>query len=942
MALAACLLALGCLGQNYQFNGTISREVLDNYLERSITMQGQSDIEGASLLSETERLRNITMLQDIGAKFVGRIAGWWENGWGQTNHDNFFAKCATNVANLKANDPQVICQAAVFEYVSGTVGTFSVPAYVFQAFGLPVQSRTFNHSAMQYPAPASQYTIYGRQMTEGERAWIPDVTQQETQLWLYYMATRYISVGCEAIHFGQPEIMNRRDVGNQQWWALLQKVRAYGATRNRGVVVCDAHTANGGLYYEPGLGLSQSQWQSYVPTHKPNGQLLYDFHSVWVNFQESSPCSSTYQPAIFGLDPNKGLHGRSLGGINPQGWKCTRNPYLVEFDNGGVSSAVGCFYNTAEDWYLWGWDEISWLALQPEQKRNQILQYAFYKIKCIDKNGHLEMPGMRGVTPGNGNSPWTYRANTGNQNQQATIKNLWANANAGSSNWVHQNFTKDAVLNQPNPPHVASSLVLYGTDRMYYIATDGYVHGYIRDAGLNTWQTVSPSYSAQIYGGINVASQVKAKSDLVVSPDGTTLLYIGTDGYIHGFNMVNVWNYTYFDFVKSPMVSQSLKAHSHLLFASNTRAYYIAKESNGAGNARVHGFIKYNGNWVTVSPTYGSQVPATSMTQAAGGLTYNASDNRLYYVGTDGFLYYYTINNDWAYTYYSVPQTQFINQTLRIMPNKLAINGKKVFYVGKELGNGNALRIHALTDNNGTWSTVSPSWSAHTYNGQPIGTQVQASSATEIAVSPDQQLVAYLGSDGQVYYYKDINGGWNFSYNKTWGAGGVAASNSLFYTDNSTLYYNSAQMSGDYRVHYVKWQESYCQNPAITVIEPGYTYSRQAAPALLPDGPIVKGGIATQDNSGTIAVAAKYQKGAGQISVYPNPASTELHITLPPQLVQRASYRISNANGQVLQLGMLNNLTTRLSLQKLTAGTYLFVIYNGQQAVIHQKLIVAK
>lgn len=84
------LMSTYSFAQDYNFNGTISREVLDNYLDRAITMQALSDIQGAGLQPESERIRDIDMLDDINAKFIGRMAGWWESGWGQTNHDNFF------------------------------------------------------------------------------------------------------------------------------------------------------------------------------------------------------------------------------------------------------------------------------------------------------------------------------------------------------------------------------------------------------------------------------------------------------------------------------------------------------------------------------------------------------------------------------------------------------------------------------------------------------------------------------------------------------------------------------------------------------------------------------------------------------------------------------------------------------------------------------------
>jgi hypothetical protein len=912
--------------QNYNFNGKISREVLDNYLDRSITMQDQSDIEGSQMLTEVERLKNITMLNDIGAKFVGRIAGWWENGYGQVNHDNFFSKCSLNVANIKANDPTVICQAAVFEYVSVTVTTFNIPAYVFQDFNLPIQNRTFNYLAMLYPAPASQYKFDGGgEMTEMDRAKIPDITQLETQLWFYYMATRYISVGCEAIHFGQAGIMNRRDVGNQKWWELLKKVRLYARSRNRGVVICDAHVPCGGMYYEPKIDMSQTEWQTYCPTYQHDGQLLYDFHSMWIGWKESSPCTDSYQPAIFGIDQNSGLHGRSIGGINPQGWSCVRNPYLVEFDNCCVGSAVGCNYNTNEDYLLWGWDDISWFALQPEAKRNEILKYAYYKTKCIDLNGHLEMPGMRGVTPGNGIPIWKYRANTGIQNQQITIKNIWNGAYEGDNKWIHHNFTNEKVVNQPTIPHLSSSLVFVGSNKMYYIANDGFIHGYIKDIDSDTWRTVSPSYSAQIYGGGDVINQVKAKSDIAVSPDGKTILYIGVDGFIHGFNELSGWNYSYFDFVKQPMIDQKIRAEKNLIFTSNSRVFYVAKENNGTGNSRVHGFIKYEGNWVTVSPTYSSQVPASSMEQVGGALSYDALNNRLYYVGVKGFLYYYTIFSDWSFNYVVVPKLDLINQNLRIIPNKLAINGRSIYYIGKELSNGNALRVHELIDNFGTWVTNSPTWSAQT-NDQPVTSQIQ-SNGNEIACCPNGMRISYIGSDNKVYYYEKLpNSTWIYSYNQTFGAQNIPATNSLIFPDDLNIYYistNTQFENGDNKVHNIKLEEAYCQNSSIKIIEPTSTYAR----------------MQNQNNS----IEAKINN-ENVVSIFPNPANNLINIKIDDGNIDtQYTFLVRNLLGAKIAEGSLRPFENSISTVNWINGLYIISIFDQKNKLnINKKVLIER
>jgi hypothetical protein len=709
--------------------------------------------------------------------------------------------------------------------------------------------------------------------------------------------------------------MNRRDIGNKSWWRVIQKVRQYASSRNRGVVVCDAHIACGGLYYEPNLQLTQSQWNLYCPTTISSGQLLFDFHSMWIGWKESAPCTVNNQPAIFGMQANEGLHGRSLGGISPQGWSCTRNPYLVEFDNSGPSSAVGCNYNMAEDWLLWGWDDISWFALQQEAKRNDILKYAYYKTKCLDINGHLEMPGMRGVSPDQSPaSRWLYRANTGAQNQQATIKSIWSNAFASSIRWVNHNFTDMNLINQPSIPHVSSSLVPSGSDRMYYIGTDGYIHGYVKDNGLSGWNTTSPSYSAQSNGGPSIVNQVKAKSDLVVSPDGSTILYIGVDGFIHGFNMISAWNYSYLDFGKQPMLNQNLRAHKNLVFCSNTRLFYVAKEAGGTGNARIHGFVKYGSSWLTTSPTYASRVSAASMEQVGGALTYSPTNNRLYYVGANGFLFYYTIQTDWSFNYVEVSSSQLVAQNIKILPTKISVNGNSVLYIGKEFGNGGALRIHELADNGGNWLCNSPSWAAQS-NNQPIVTQMQAL-GNEICSSPDGKNVACIGADSRVYYYERLaNSSWIYSYNKTLGSeANGSASNSLQYLDNYTILYNSTSTlpvpfsTGDCKVHSIKLEEPYCANSCISAIEPSYIFGRYAESVISEQAMVVT---------------------EGQVAVYPNPASGIINVVLPESLLDHEiTYIVTNSAGSMLLTGSLLSRQNQIDCANLSGGLCVVQIHD--------------
>jgi hypothetical protein len=132
-------------------------------------------------------------------------------------------------------------------------------------------------------------------------------------------------------------------------------------------------------------------------------------------------------------DPQKiiltGRFGRSGSGITPSGWSTTRLPFLVHLDNRGLSGKAGT-PGLGGSW-TWGWDEISWFANQPEAYRNEFLGYADNYINNMwpDHAGHLEMPGIRVITPAiNGSS--NYFANSRASyslgfNQEETIRQIW-------------------------------------------------------------------------------------------------------------------------------------------------------------------------------------------------------------------------------------------------------------------------------------------------------------------------------------------------------------------------------------------------------------------------------------------------------------------------------------------------------------------------------------
>ena len=375
--------------QDYRFDGPVRRDVLEDYLARSITF--------LDLLTEKGNFEdNLRMLKSTGAKFVGRSVYRWG---GEADLPRILALAAKNAPRVHAMDKDIVLQACLFEIVSPQVGELAVPAWVFEAFDMPVEERCFDYEAMLYPAGK----LHGLWGGIGS---VPDISRQETKLWFYFLARSYIVSGIEALHFGQAEFMNENRQSPDDWGEVLDRVREYAADHaRRHWVLCDAHVPSGGLLR--------------------GNQLLFDFHSFPLRIKE---VPDRPREGILEVGFTDAIYGRSRGGIAPSGWRCDHLPYLVEIDNWGVSDRPG--QPGVGGCWVWGYDEMSWFAHQPEAYRNQWLRYAWKWVREHDPAGYLQMPGSRIVhAPVNGKH-W-YFANTPSDavpdggGQEETIRQIW-------------------------------------------------------------------------------------------------------------------------------------------------------------------------------------------------------------------------------------------------------------------------------------------------------------------------------------------------------------------------------------------------------------------------------------------------------------------------------------------------------------------------------------
>ena len=385
---------------DYHFRGQISEEVLRAYLDRAITMaevctSPKFKVDGQDAFEQD----NIRLIRNTGAKFIGRAIFRWGSEH-SLNDPEFWSHAEKVIAQVHAFDEDVIFQAAVFEAVTQHVKLVPVPERVFQAFGLPLEKRNFSYKDMLFSS--------GRYQNHwGEGTSVPDITQRETKLWFYYLATSYIEAGIEAIHWGQVALMGAGDPDLRHWFEMTGLIRDYARDHaRRHFILHDAHAPEGGF--------------------KSGDRLLMDFHSFPLRIKS---VEDEAMKGILEVGHLDAIYHRSMGGLTASGWTCEHLPYLVEFDNFGISNHPGRANN--RDHYIWGYDEISWFSLLSPEEQKKWLEYAYTWVKKTDSDGYLQMPVCRVVS--NGKDPvHKYKAHIksevcpGGTGLEAKIKELWS------------------------------------------------------------------------------------------------------------------------------------------------------------------------------------------------------------------------------------------------------------------------------------------------------------------------------------------------------------------------------------------------------------------------------------------------------------------------------------------------------------------------------------
>src|SRR5258708_4749537 len=214
------LFSMHVLARDYRFDSSMSEEVLRSYLSRSMTTM-------YLLTSHGDFEDNLRMLTNCGVKFAGRaVYQWGREEGGAPAIPKKLEQAKAKSAKIHGADPELILQACIFEIVSRDVNDLPVPAWAFGELGRPVEARNFRYEEMTYQS--------GRGSNQwGQGSSVPDVSRSETKLWFYFLARSYTDIGCEAIHYGQAELINGNDPTLDHWAEVLTQARRYAATHAR-------------------------------------------------------------------------------------------------------------------------------------------------------------------------------------------------------------------------------------------------------------------------------------------------------------------------------------------------------------------------------------------------------------------------------------------------------------------------------------------------------------------------------------------------------------------------------------------------------------------------------------------------------------------------------------------------------------------------------------
>lgn len=394
----------------------ITEESLHNYLDRSMVINMFDDVSNLD-----EYARNILY---SGAKLV-KSASFGDAFYQKYEELENYKLYKKYIDLVHKFDPDVIFEAAITEIIGKNCEDFPIPAYVFEAFGLPVEKRNFRFDDIKNLS----YEWSGENVFHNSDLGTPDITRLECQMWIYYRATQYIDLGFESIFFGTVGRVAINDFANnlKATEKVYNLIREYAKKNSRrGWILLQANDFGLVNINDNGERVSLLDYVTWITCGvAPEGSV------------EHEPTPGNPQEIVLKVDASaqRAIYTHSAKDvITPSGWVAKALPYGVEFDNSGVNiEQLNKPTFSITSGLMWGIDEIGWFMRQPTNYQREWIEYAYNEIPSMDPAGHWMMPGRKqGSTPSGGirdykisNTYWGSHFGMDAFDLEETIRNIW-------------------------------------------------------------------------------------------------------------------------------------------------------------------------------------------------------------------------------------------------------------------------------------------------------------------------------------------------------------------------------------------------------------------------------------------------------------------------------------------------------------------------------------
>jgi hypothetical protein len=443
--------------QTYFFDAVMSKEVLMNYLSRSAYYNpaGSKEYYGwynnypyqssepmsNDLHNPCLRFEDVTLFSSIHPKYLSRAAfSWGGSDFADfTDEKNLADVLKGKVGGPTGIDPDIILEGFISEFIASNIKpgaggiSITIPSDIVTKYNLG--SNIFDYKQMCYddaflpngqPNPnAPLHVSIGNGIVTGIT---PDISKAMTQAWYYFLSTKLIDAGYEAIQWSRYGLLNDADPNNQKGYNVMTDIRTYAGThaRRHMVLITSSH----GLH-DKGNDQNLNANYPYFNYH-PGGTaelLLFDFviapiaYSEWgapvANsknyFYTDNPANPRFERLVYINASTNETYQDILqfsGGKIPMlnaTWANNNiisvSPFVAHLDLGGCAEA-SCpdegtqtdSINSSYSFLTWGFGgESNYYAFTTFPYRNYLIHYTYNMLKQIHPDGRFMVPLLTSV-----------------------------------------------------------------------------------------------------------------------------------------------------------------------------------------------------------------------------------------------------------------------------------------------------------------------------------------------------------------------------------------------------------------------------------------------------------------------------------------------------------------------------------------------------------------